>query len=118
MVELLGSGNTAVGSSSALRSLGGTYSVILPVAGSTLPILPAASANQTLPCLSTEMPTGVDPVVGISYAVNRSPATSNLTILFACTTGIHRLPLPSIAIPDGTPLSGIVNLRVMLLAGS
>src|SRR5688572_18699495 len=115
MLGPVGSGNIDAGSSSACRWLG-LYSVMLPVAGSTLPMLPvAASVNQMSPCLSEATPAGLDRGVGISYDENCSLAGSNFIILSALftppapTRGIHRLPLPSIASPDMMPGSASLN---------
>src|ERR671922_1709185 len=107
MLKLSGSGNTAVGSSSVWSRLFGLYSVMFPVAGSILAMLSApASANQMLPILSEAIPAGLASGVGMSYDENFSVVGSNLITLsapLAATIGIHRLPFPSIAIPDGMP---------------
>src|SRR5918999_231293 len=124
MSELSGSANTPTGSSSVWSEFFGLYSVMFPVMGSILAMLPApASANQMLPKLSEVIPAGLASSVGMLYDENCSVAGLNLTTLsdpFPTTMGIHRLPFPSIAIPDGMPSSGITNrllLELLLSSG-
>src|ERR671910_3316417 len=121
MLKPSGSANTAVGSSSVWRGLFGLYSVIFPVAGSTLAMLLApASANQMLPNLSELVPAGLASGVGMLKDENFSVEGSNLTTLsapFATTKGTHRLPFSSIAIPEVMPSSGITYLLLELSAG-
>src|SRR5436309_13234497 len=118
MLELFGSGNTAVGSSSVWSLLFGAYSVILSLAGSILAILPASnSANHITPELSEAISAGPASGVGMSNNENFSRAGSNLATLLAKSIVIHRLPLWSIVRPLGMPPTGMTNCLLELSSG-
>src|SRR2546427_12967559 len=117
MLELFGSGKMAVGSSNVCSSLFGAYSVILPLSGSILAILPAASANHITPELSEAISAGPASGVGMSNNQDFSLEGSYLVTLLAKSIVIHRLPLWSIVRPLGMPPTGITNCLLELSSG-
>src|SRR3989442_916757 len=116
MLELFGSGKMAVGSSNVCSSLFGAYSVILPLSGSILAILPAASANHITPELSEAISAGPASGVGMSNNENFSLEGSNLVTLLAKPIVIHRFPLWSILRHLGIPPTGITNCLMALVS--